>query len=282
MKDQNTNTPKKTVFDLLDHIDMPIPFDADIKYVQQHCNWDNLVSDLKTKTIIENCHFVAYPDVQYAEIPYLGNFQTAEIIAGADLDNLSYDAKMLHIDRRFFTASIIIDKMTLQAHGDKINEFYKGELKKQLYVNIEKLVMDEIKNKVDNSAVFSSVQALTYEDLIHLTKNLETFNSKLSFVMDKQILDTLRTTKKSTGTSYIIENGMIDKYPAQSSVHLQNEIIVGDFSKIAVVSFSPDFCSIQYNPYKYIRDGKILIQAFCDANVGMIDTSAFKRFILQG
>lgn len=87
--------------------------------------------------------------------------------------------------------------------------------------------------------------------------------------------------KKSTGASYIIENGMIDKYPAYSSIHLQNEIIVGDFSKIAVVSFSQNFCSLQYNPYKYIKDGKILIQAFCDVNVGMIDTGAFKRFILQ-
>jgi hypothetical protein len=155
MKEQNA-TPKN-ITDLINTLNMPIPFDADTQMVQQHCNWDNLVSDLKNKTIIEDCHFVSYPDVQYAEIPYIGNFQTAEIIAGADLDNLSYDAKMLHIDRRFFTASIIIDKITLQAHGNKINEFYKTELKKQLYVNIEKLVMDEIKNKVDNSAVFSAV-----------------------------------------------------------------------------------------------------------------------------
>ena len=57
MKEQNA-TPKN-ITDLINTLNMPIPFDADTQMVQQHCNWDNLASDLKNKTIIEDCHFVS-------------------------------------------------------------------------------------------------------------------------------------------------------------------------------------------------------------------------------
>jgi len=99
--------------------------------------------------------------------------------------------------------------------------------------------------------------------------------------MDADTYDALRTTKNSCGTHYIIENDMLDKYHVTASANLTNEIIIGDFSKIAVVSFTKDFVSLLFDNYTYSSQGDIAILARCNANAGIIDASAFKRFVIS-
>jgi len=150
-----------------------LPYRADEKYYRYYTIWDAFASDLKGKSILQDCTCVSWEKGEYAEIPYLGNLTTREIVENTNpVTDIDPVAEMITIPRRYFTAKIVLPYVTLQCNGDKIIPFYKHEISKQLCADLETIVFDEIHTKVTDTVVYSSREAIQYEDIIHATKTL--------------------------------------------------------------------------------------------------------------
>lgn len=253
----------------------------DPEYRINNTQWDFFQSGLCYKTVLEKVQWLTDCEGSFVEVPF---FDYSDLNKVSEQPNVfDFQNRFIKMNPDFYADTLLIPKGFITSCSSEIDlkKLMLENFLKALYLKLEKTLMDQFKRELD--VIEIGKNDLTYEKLISLSKQIESYDLKaFQYVVNEQLLNTLRTTKKSTNTSYIVEKGLLDNYPVKSSINLaQNEFIIGDFSRIIIAKFKNIFNDVLINPYKHSSEGIINYTFQFVGDIKMIDKKAFRRIVIS-
>lgn len=155
--------------------------------------------------------------------------------------------------------------------SDDVEAFIIDSITTEIAGKIEQYLLSKIAAGAENTVTFSSFDAITWQNILDMEGYLGSYNlDSINFVMSSPARAALKGIAKAGNhaAKFICEDNEINGYPVNVSGYADNNIYLGDFSKLIYAEWGGGL-SVVVDVFSQARSGACVIvgSVCCDAVV---------------